>query len=350
MELYALFLRVMYFLYTGGKLDFGSSVYDVNFSAKSECSSRCIHCYVTAADNCNLVAAVDRGVIVGTEALHQVVSGKELVSGEYAVCLLAGDAHELRQASAGADEYGIVTFLGKELINCDGLADDYVGLDLNAELLNGLDLVRYNSVLRKTELGDTVNKYAAGLMQCFENLNFVAHLCQVACAGKACRAGTDNGNFFALLLCLDFGNEIMLAGVVCYETLQFTNGNGLKLDAHDTFALTLGLLRAYTAADCRKCGRLADDIISLVDIASLYLLDESGDVDINRTCAYAGGFFAVKASGSLFSGFFFIISQTNLQEISGTCIGILLTYRYSILFCYSHYLSPPHSLPLDLPL
>ena len=42
--------------------------------------------------------------VIIAECFHQVVSGQELVCGEYAVCVLTRDSHEHRKACAGTDE------------------------------------------------------------------------------------------------------------------------------------------------------------------------------------------------------------------------------------------------------
>ena len=117
----------------------------------------------------------------------------------------------------------------------------------------------YNARLRKTELRNTVNQNAAGFVKCLKDGYIVTKFSQIACTGQSGRTGTDHSNFLAVFLCRSSRFDAVLSCPVSYETLQFTDGNSFALDAADTFALTLALLRADTAADSGKCAGLGDD-------------------------------------------------------------------------------------------
>src|SRR5699024_9957156 len=118
----------------------------------------------------------------------------------YAVGVLARDSHESRKSGAGADkDRGKALFI-HQLVDGNGLADDYVGLDLNAKLSYVLDLRLYNGLFGKTEFGNSICKNSARLMKRFKDRYVIAQLRQIARAGKAGRAGTDHGNLLALLL------------------------------------------------------------------------------------------------------------------------------------------------------
>ena len=67
--------------------------------------------------------------------LHQVASGQILVSGEYAVGVLARNSHKLGKSCAGTDEYGLIAFLIHQLVYGHGFTDDNIGLNLNAQFL-----------------------------------------------------------------------------------------------------------------------------------------------------------------------------------------------------------------------
>ena len=89
-------------------------------------------------------------------------------------------------------------------------------------------------------------------MKCLEDGYIVAKFCKVSCAGKTCRAGTDNRDLVAVFLCCRNRFDTVFFCPVSNETLQFTDGNSVAFDSADTFALALALLRTYTAADCRE--------------------------------------------------------------------------------------------------
>ena len=130
-------------------------------------------------------------------------------------------------------------------------------------------------------------------MKSFKNRHIIAKLCQVACTGKTCRAGTDNGNLLALLLSRCFRYESMLSGPVSNETLQLSDGNCLSLDAADTLSFTLTLLRADTAADCRKSRGLRNRVGCANVIFLFYLADKCRNINFYGTSVYTAGVFAV---------------------------------------------------------
>ena len=128
----------------------------MNPRTETERGSRCIHRYVSAADNSNLLSCCDRGIVVIAERLHQVASREVLIRGKYAVCVLTRDSHESRKTCAGTDEDCLVALFIHQLIHRYRLTDNYVCLDTNAELLHILDLRLYNALFRETELRNTV--------------------------------------------------------------------------------------------------------------------------------------------------------------------------------------------------
>ena len=130
-------------------------------------------------------------------------------------------------------------------------------------------------------------------MKRFKDRYVIAQLRQIARAGKAGRAGTDHGNLLALLLRSRLRNKSMLSGPVGNKTLQLADGNRLALDSAHTLSLALALLRADTAADCRKRGGFRDRIGRRKIILLLYLADKGGDIDLYRTSGDTAGVFAV---------------------------------------------------------
>ena len=171
------------------KLFEGTPVYDVDMlCAETECSPCIIHSNVAAADDCYVAALHDGGNGIIEICLHEVGTGEELIGGVNALVCLAGDIHEVGKTCAGAYEYSFKALLEK-LINGEGLADNDVGLNINAhsdEVVNFL----LDDLLGETKLGDTIDENAACGMESFVNGNFIALSCKVACAGEAGGAGT----------------------------------------------------------------------------------------------------------------------------------------------------------------
>ena len=297
------------------------------FSTKTKCCSCSIHCYVSAADNSYLLAVCDRCVVILAECLHQVVSGQVFICREYAFCSLTRDTHKHRKTGTGTDEDRLKSFLIEQLVDGDGFADNDVGFDLYAERFYVLYFFCNNIKLRKTELRNTVNEYAACLMQCFKNCDIVSHLCKIACAGKTGRTRADNCNFLAILFCRSSWFDAVLSCPVSNETLQLSDGNGFALDATDTFTLALALLWADTAADCRKCTGHGNYFICFLKVAFFYFFNEIRDIDGYRTSLYAFCILAVQAAGSLFHCFLFVVSKTYLVKICCSYLRILLSYR-----------------------
>ena len=318
----------MNLLHTGGKLFLGTAVYDMYLSAEAEgCTGR-VHSHVSAADDCHLVALRDRGIVIFIKGLHQVISGQILVGGEYAAGGLARDSHELRKSRAGTDEYGVKAFLLHQLVDGDGLSYDHVGLNLHAQRFHILHLGKHDAVLGKTELRNAVYQHAACLVQSLEDGHVIAQLRQIAGTGQTCGAGTDDGYLLAVLLRGSRRLDALLSRPVGHETLQLSDGNRLALDAADAASLALALLGTYTSADSRKGGGLADDTISLREIAFLYRLDKIRNMDLHRAAFHTFCLLTVQAASGLFHRLVFIISQADLVKVRRADLRILLSYRY----------------------
>ena len=167
-------------------------------------------------------------------------------------------------------------------------------------------------------------------MKCLEDGYIVAKFCKVSCAGKTCRAGTDNRDLVAVFLCCRNRFDTVFFCPVSNETLQFTDGNSIAFDSADTFALALALLRTYTAADCRECTGLTDNFVCFLEVSFFYLCNECRNVDINRASCDTFCIFTAQAALCFFYCFVFVVSKTYLVKICGTYLRLLLTYRYSV--------------------
>ena len=130
-------------------------------------------------------------------------------------------------------------------------------------------------------------------MKCLKDRYLVAEFREITCTGKTGRAGTDDSDLDAVCLLRLLRYNTVLSGPVSYETLELTDGDSLALDAADTLALALALLRADTSADSRKRGGSADDLCGLCVISFFYFFYECRDIDLNRTSLYTSRVFAV---------------------------------------------------------
>ena len=164
-------------------------------------------------------------------------------------------------------------------------------------------------------------------MQCLEDGYIVAQLCQVACAGQTCRAGTDDCYLLAVLLCGSCRLNALLSCPVSYETLQLTDGNCLALDTADAASLALTLLGTNTSADSRKRRRLADNAICLRKVAFLYCADEIRNMNLYRAAFHTFCFLTSETSLCLFYCLVLIVTKANLIEVRSTNLRILLSYR-----------------------
>ena len=233
--------------------------------------------------------------------------------------------HKHGQACAGAHEDGLIAHL-EQLVDGQNTADDHIGHDLYTLGLQILHLVG-NDGLGESELGNAVNQHAACGVQGLENGDLVALLGQIAGAGQAGRAGTDNGHLHAV------GGGLLGLGVhvlpvpVGNKALQTADGHRLALNTPDALALALALLGADTAGQSGQGIGGGDDLVGSLEIALGYLMNKLGDAHIDRAALDALGVLAVQAAACLFLGHLFGIAQGNLFEIAGTNLGVLLRHR-----------------------
>ena len=162
-------------------------------------------------------------------------------------------------------------------------------------------------------------------MKGLEDGNLVAKLCQITCTGQTCRTGTDDGNLLAIGGLWLLRNITMLSGIVGNETLQLSDGNRIALDATDTLALALCLLRTYTTANSRKCGGLCDDISSLCDLAFLYRMYKCRNINGYWTSLNTLCILTVDTAGCLLHSLFHVISKTDFIKIGCTNLRILFS-------------------------
>ena len=177
-------------------------------------------------------------------------------------------------------------------------------------------------------------------MKSLENGYIIAKLCQISRTGKTCGAGTNNRNLLAVLLCGSLRLNALLSGPVSYKTLQLADGHRLALNAADAASLALAFLGTYAAADSRQSGGLADNLVSGLKVAFLYLFDKIGNMYLYGTSFHTFCIFTIDAALGFLHSLILIVAETYLVKICGTDFGVLLSNRYFLQYI-CHYLSPP---------
>ena len=164
------------------------------------------------------------------------------------------------ESGTRGDEDGCESELAEQLVDRHRLADDDVGLEVDSEGAQALDVL-VDERLRQPELRDAVAKDAADRMERLEHGHAVAELREVARRGEAGRAGADDRDPLRAL-----GNDLgcavprVHAVPVGDEALEPADPDGLEAAEHRTFGLALVLDRADTAADRRKGIACADQV------------------------------------------------------------------------------------------
>ena len=326
---------------TGGKLAFAAAVNYVNlFCTQTKRTSCRVHSNITATANRNLLCAVDGGLAVFTICLHKVDTGQKFVGGINALEVFALDAHKFGKTCARADKYSLEAFFLHKLVDRDHLTHNGVGANFNTQSLKGFDFLS-NDCLGQTEFGNTVNQNAARNVECFENSYVVTLLCKVACTGETCRARADNRNL--VTVAFGTGGKILTVCVVIIgnESFKSADCNRFALDAANTFAFTLGLLRANSAADSGERALTGDHVICTLEITFLNERQKFGDIDINRTACNTGTVFTAKATVCLVNCLLGGIAKSNLLEITRANFGCLMGHLVLFQRHISHFHFPP---------
>ena len=310
--------------------------------AEAQRRARRIHRDIAAADDGDMAADLDwRRVLWELIGLHEVTAREELIGRVDAVEALARNALEARQAGTRANEDGIEALFLQELVDRVETTGHRVDFDLDAELLDVLDLLLDDRVLRQTELRDAVGQHAARLVQRLEDGHIIALLREVARAGEARRARADDGDFLRISGTLD-RLDLFIRGelAISDEALKAADGDGFAALREDAVLLALILLRADAAADGRQRIRLLDGRDGTVEVALLDLADEGRDVDRDRAALAALRDLAVQAALCLGHCRILIVAKGHFLKVMGTDFRVL--YRHLVfLENQCHYLSPP---------
>ena len=216
--------------------------------------------------------------------------------------MFAGHAEKDRQSRAGSHEDRVVVFVAHQLIDGYALADDDVGLELDAHAAQVVHFFFHNC-LGQAELRNAIDEHAAELVQGFKNADAMALLDQVSRGREAGRTAADNGH--ALARGGRVGGQSKLAALaleVGDKPLQVANGDGRALLAQHASALALVLLRADAAGDGGQNVVLAHfgrrgKIVAGIDEGHYFL-----DLYAHRAVDDAGGLGACDAARGLGEG------------------------------------------------
>ena len=312
----------------GRQLLHTTAVNHPNLSAQALGAAGGVHGHVAAAHHGHLLALQihDGRIAVLPIGLHQVDTGQELIGGIHALQVLAGNMHEHGQTGAGADKHSLEAVLLHQLIDGDGTAHHGIGLNLYPHSLQAVHFL-LDDGLGQTELGNTVHQHAAGQMQGLKHGDLIALLGQVACAGQARRAGTDDRHLMTVGSRLGSGFRAVGVVPVSHKALQTADTHRLALLTADAVHLTLALLRADAAAHGRQGAGLVDHLIGALVVLRHDLADKFGDLDIDRTAADTGMVLAVQAALRLVQRLLLSIAQRHFQEVAVAHVGVLGGHR-----------------------
>ena len=319
----------------GRSLGDGAAVDHDGLRTQTAGAADCVHGHVTAADHQDALGVLDALRQVGTVEvdLGQVVVGRPhtLQGGVQAT---GGLGH----IGAVADEDGVIAS-GEQVVHALVLVDGAAGADLHTAGLQGLDLPVHHAV-GQDELGDAVGQDAAHIGQLLEHGHVITQQSQVPGAGDAGRAGTDDGDFLALLL--HNGGVHAVAGCVPVsdEALQAADAHGLTAHRMGAVLFALLLLGADTAADGRHGASHGDDVIGGLEITLSDLGNELRDALMDGAAGGAGLLAAVQAPHGLADGVGLGITQCHFIEVGATDLAGLLRHGISFSYVVNHFASP----------
>ena len=285
---------------------------DCTLSAKTLSSTDSVHSNVTATKDNDVLAVLGWGVVLReVVSLHEVNAGEVLVCKEDVWQILARDVEKLWKASAGCN-VDCVKALLKELFCIGDTTNNRVELKLNAQLLEAVNLTLNNS-LWKTELRNTVDQNAAAGEECLKDGNVKAVTSKLASASNTGRTGAYNCNLLAVLWSDSWlGSKLRL---IAKEALELTNSNWFAALTHDADALALVLLWANTTTNCRKHGRLADDVKTAAKLLCTDCLDEARNIDVYRAALNAQWILTIQAAVCLCNCHLFCETLVDRAEV-----------------------------------
>ncbi len=292
-------------LLSGGHLGLGAAVDDGDF-LRSQALGRAggIHGDVAATEDRDTMTVVDRGAgVVTIVRLHQVAARQILIGREDPDVVLPLDVEEAGKPGAAADEDGVKAILLHEFLEGPRLSNQEVAANLHPHVQERLQLM-LDDRLGEPELGNPVDQYPTGFVQCLEHHHLVARSSEVRGSRDAGRTAADDRDPLAGLR--SHGRNdflIVLTGPVGDKALDSSDGDRtvdiLEGLAHRTRQLALALLWADTTTDRGQQAALLDDGGGLSELAFGGLGDERRNVNANRTAGNTRFVLALQAAQRL---------------------------------------------------
>ena len=314
------------FFKAGGHFCAGAAVHNVYaFRAHAQGGTGRVHGHVARAKHGNVLAGVGRGVLCGkVVSAAKVDAGEVFVGRKHAHEVLAGYAQKDGQASAHADEHGVV-FLA-QVGNINGAATHGIEVEVHPCLTQAVDFGS-NHILGQTEGGDAVNEHAAGFVQGFKYVYLDARSGAHASTGQGRGARADAGHFFGPKgqgTGIGTGNLLTGGGGnvgIGHKAFKTANGHGLSLGLEHALAFALVFLRAYAATNGGQAVGGLDDAVGRIHIALGDLMDKVADGYFDRAAGNAQGLFALKAAAGLCLGHFLGVAKRNFFKVGAAHLG-----------------------------
>ena len=281
-EFDAFLLRVVHFFDAARALGLGAPVDAVDlFGAEPLADAGGVHRGIAGADHSDAPPERQGRVMAGIARAHHVAAGEQLVRRQHVVERIAGDAHELGIARAGADEDGVKPHLADHLLDREQPPDERVALELHPELAQVVDF-SVDHLVGQPEVGNAVAQHAAGHVEGLVYRDFAPGLGHVGRARHPGRARADDADPEAARLDVGDVGPALLDRHVADEALEAADGDRLQALADGAGAFALRFLRADAAADGGEQVGVGDDIVGAPEILLPDLPDEAGNVDADR--------------------------------------------------------------------
>ena len=223
------------------------------------------------------------------QEVHRPVDAGELVARDFVVAVepLARDRQRRLFRGAVAEEDGVEAAV-EEAVDGHVLADDGVGLELDAEFRQERDLLVDNRLVH-LEAWDAVEEQTSRLRPGVEDGAGVALLRQLLGDGQARRPGADDGHPLAgRRRQVRDGPAAVLSLIVGDEHLDAADGDRPRVLGEDAVPFALAFLGAEAGADLGHGARLAQLGDRAADVAAFEQSEVNRDLIVERAGLAAG--------------------------------------------------------------
>ena len=236
--------------------------------------------------------------------------------------------HVLRHVCTCAHKDGVVACTEQTVDGYIVLAHHAVGDKLHAEGSNLSHLIAYYR-LRQAILRNTVHQHASRLSLALENGDVEPLTRQIAGYGQTRWTRTDDCHAATCFLWQHLARKVHLGIKIGNKLLQFADLYRFSFLSEHAVALTLFLMRAYTATDGRQVALGIDDAHRRTHVTHREFVYEIWNVVTNRASLLALRNLAVEAAFSLLNGL--AGRKTLVHYLEGSSIHLL--FSCIILFC-----------------